>query len=169
MHGGEYYIKSDEFDFLWTVDIERDKIHTFCIDYPDDRPIWEVVRSMKTYFDGSSFIVPANLCNKLLVMWRNANLSLATCGFSDDDQTVMLMAYRMNSHLFKIYDAGGRWFKGIELTANQKFTIKSLNPPIRTKPHKVSKDLAKQKLKNNNYISALRYFVSYVFQKVIGK
>ena len=167
-HGGEYYINSEEFNFLWTVDIEKDKIHTFCIENPDDKPIWEVIRSMKTYFDGSSFIIPANLCNKLLVMWRRANLSMAACGFSDDDQTVMLMAYRMNSQLFKLYDADGRWFKAVELTANQKFTIKP-KKAILIKPHRVSKTLAKQNLKNNNYLSSLQYFVLYVFQKVIGK
>ncbi len=168
-HGGDYYIKADEFDFLWTVDIETDKIHTFCIESPDDKPIWEVIRSMKTYFDGSSFIVPANLCNKLLAMWRKASLSMAVCGFSDDDQTVMLMAYRMNSHLFKTYDADGRWFRVIEFTADRKFTIASKKNTIPIKPHKASKTLAKQNWKNNNYISALIYFVLYTFQKIVGK
>lgn len=123
-HGGVYYTKQEEFDFLWEYPFSE-KIHFFTLKELDDIPIFELVRSMKTYFSAGIMIVPDRLSARLWEMFRENILHLLACGMCDDEQTVMLMVYRQEPDLFtvhKIYDWFEPWkkFGGEHLSINER-------------------------------------------------
>ena len=52
---------------------------------------------------GAVIIAPSDMWNILFDLYRQATISLAQCGFSDDDQTLAVMAYRNYPTLFEIH------------------------------------------------------------------
>lgn len=101
-HGGKFYTNPLEFDYLWKFDFSP-KIHLFSVAALDDMPIFEIVRTMKTYVAGGIVVAPANLWEVLADLFRKHACSLASCGMMDDDQTLLIMAYRERPELFEIH------------------------------------------------------------------
>lgn len=101
-HGGAFYNKPEEFDFVWSYDFSP-KIHVFAVEPLDDTPVFEIVRDMKIYFAGGIIVAPDSLWPKLLEMVRHALFSLLECGLADDDQTLLIMAYRAEPELFEVH------------------------------------------------------------------
>ena len=131
-HGGEYSLEPNEFDFLWTVDLDVTKAHYFCFDLKEGIPIWEIVRSMPNCITGGLFMVPSSLAENIRILYREAAVALSACGFSDDDQTLSLMAYRSNPDLFAMhYLPSGGWFQPLEILTNgyKKFSTRTLSAP----------------------------------------
>jgi protein YibB len=98
---GLLYQNAEEFDFLWQADFEE-KIYLYALNSPDDTPVYEIIQRMETYFQGGSMIAPASLWPTFRQMLRRAMLDLNRCGLADDDQVVMLMAYRQNPSMFQV-------------------------------------------------------------------
>lgn len=157
-HGGELYANPLDFDFLWEYDFSS-KINLFAIKKLDDMPIFEIVRTMECYFTGSLFVAPAELWKIVQQLFRKAVLNLASCGLCDDDQTLMVMAYREQSDLFEIHytenfttqlkDCGGA-----HLTVVQK------------KQYKQSKKKARKLWQDSQYGEALKWYWKYAVEKL---
>lgn len=124
---GTYYTNPKEFEFTWTVELE-DKMNLFCLNELDDTPIFEVVQKMDTYFQGGSIVGPASLWQRFAVDVRSSMLEMNDVGFADDDQVIILMAYRKNRDMFKINLCD--WFSAFEVTSDKKFTIRRSQVPI---------------------------------------
>jgi protein YibB len=77
-----------------------DKIHIFHIEEPDDRPIFDVVRSGAVYFMACHILSPTARWAEYLPLIEDAFRALLDCGLPDDEQTAMLMAYRRMPSLF---------------------------------------------------------------------
>jgi protein YibB len=79
------------------------RMNIFHIREPDDRPIFDIVRTGDVYFQGCHIVGPAECWHHLSRLVDDAMASLLACGLVDDDQTVLLMAYRRAPDLFKIH------------------------------------------------------------------
>ena len=159
-HGGEYYNQSMDFDFLWKANL-TDKIHFFAMHPLDERPVFDIIRSLDTYIAGAIMIAPANLWPVLLELYRGAAMSLADCGFSDDDQTLAVMAYRKKSEIFAVHEVTG-FFDGLELTTDHVFHKQA------EKTHKLSKQKAKAAWEKGSFKEALQNYSQYISQKLHG-
>ncbi|MCM3693203.1 WlaTC/HtrL family glycosyltransferase [Neobacillus niacini] len=106
-HGGSLFDNASDFDFLWKYEFPE-KINIFNIKELDDRPIFDIIRTMDTYIMGPIIVAPDYLWNELWELMRNAMLSLNYCGLVDDDQNIILMAYRMKPELFEVRKSN--WF-----------------------------------------------------------
>lgn len=141
-HGGDYFY-SEDFDFCWSYDFEP-LIHVFLENPLDDTPIFRIVQSMKVYIRGNLLIAPAQLW---LVFWeeiQHAVFSLAECGLADDDQTLMVMAYRRRPELFYPH-ATADWGEGLYAYGGDKLKIreqkKKKSPWLHTLGHTVKSNL----------------------------
>ncbi len=165
--GGHYYTQAEDFDFLWTVDLSEDKIHLFTLankEELDELPIFEVVRTLEVYISGEIVVVPRHLMSEFVSLCRRAEIFLADCGFSDDDQTILLMAYRTKPELFELHKMLG-WCDQMKLTADKHFTTrKGANVP-----HKEAKRLAKKNWHDGNHRAALKHYIKYVSLKINGE
>ena len=121
-HGGEFYLDSNDFDFLWEVDLSK-KIHIFLRHDLDDKPIYDICRRMDTYIQGSLIISPASLWRELFTIYKSQVEALSDVGLMDDDQTILLMSYRKNPTIFETHGPC-EWHSQIALTSNKTFKTK---------------------------------------------
>lgn len=121
-HGGEYYTHAEEFDFLWQYKFSS-KIHFFSLNEPDNIPIFELVKNMNTYFTGGFIVLPICLATELWRLYRESMIHLTSVGMCDDDQTLMLMAYREKPEIFEIHHIDG-WFEPWKKFGGEHLQIK---------------------------------------------
>lgn len=119
---------------------------------------------IQIYSSGEIVVVPRHLMSEFVSLCRRAEISLADCGFSDDDQTILLMSYRTKPELFELHKMLG-WCDQMKLTADKHFTTrKGANVP-----HKEAKRLAKKNWYDGNHRVALKNYLEYVSLKINGK
>lgn len=157
-HGGSFYLNPLDFDFLWQYDFSS-KIHVFAVDPLDDTPVFEIVRSMKTYIAGGVIIAQDELWKVLAALFRESLFNLASCGMVDDDQTLLIMAYRVRSEIFEIHPIEDFFcpfkdFGGSHLTS------------VRLRKSKKTRKIAKRFLLDREYLQAIKYYLKYVMQKI---
>ncbi|RHT99038.1 HtrL family protein [Ruminococcus sp. AM27-16] len=101
-HGGAILDINSDFNFTWKYDFP-DKINVFLVQELDDRPIFDIVCTMDTYIMGTVIVGAASLWNEFWNLMRTCMMELNDCGFTDDDQNVILMSYRKKPELFNTY------------------------------------------------------------------
>lgn len=86
----------------WKFNTE-DKINLFCMNpYTHTKPIFEIIKTGEVYMQGCHIVAPPHRW-KMLKHLINENLStLFHVGLVDDDQTLLLMAYRTVPDAFKL-------------------------------------------------------------------
>lgn len=88
------------------------KIHIFLHSPLNNDPIFKVVQTMGTYIRGNITVAPDYLWPVLWEDTYGALKSLTECGMADDDQTLMLMAYRRHPENFELHMAS-YWGEGL--------------------------------------------------------
>ena len=161
-HGGATYPNSEEFSTILTDNNLNNKIHLFSVDKLDDTPIFEIVRNMHTYIAGAVMIAPSNMWKNLADLYKQATISLAQCGFSDDDQTLAVMAYRAKPTLFEIHPMEDM-FSSFDI-----FNLNLTKRPIK-QYKKTRKEAQRLLYKEKRYIAGLKLFFKYLWLKVQRK
>jgi protein YibB len=85
----------------WNFDF-GDRINLFSIFALDDRPVYQIVRGAEVYFQGCHIVGPASAWPEFNRMMSEAFKALIACNLIDDDQTMLLMAYRANPDFFAV-------------------------------------------------------------------
>ncbi len=86
----------------WRFDT-RGKMNLFHIRQIDQMPIFEVVKRGTVFFQGCHILVPVSKWSSFASEVGLALEALLTCDLVDDDQTLLLMAYRKNPADFIIH------------------------------------------------------------------
>jgi protein YibB len=110
-HGGKLYTNPEDFDFEWSYDFS-DKIHLFYYEKIDKKPTYEMVRRLCDSIMGCIYVLPAHYCETLWELTREAMEHLLAVGLYDDDQMLLLMAYRAKSEIFDMHES--KWFLPIK-------------------------------------------------------
>lgn len=119
-HGGKCYVKSEEFDFEWKYDFEP-KIHLFSLQEPDSV---SGVMSLQFLFDstmGCLLLCPSECCHDLWILVRDAMEALLMLDCIDDDQQLLLMAYKKRPSLFEVHISD--WFMPLKEYGGEHLTI----------------------------------------------
>lgn len=125
-HGGEVYTNPEDFNFEWNYNF-GDKINLFLKHKLDDsETIFNICRRMDTYVQGSVIVGPCDKWKKLWPMIRSEMIALNKVGLMDDDQTLLLMAYREDPEIFETHLLE-RWHSVFLHFSNQKFSFKKMD------------------------------------------
>lgn len=100
-HGGLLYYAED-FDFNWEYDF-GDKIHIFCLMDPDSISGIQILQYLPDCVMGSMYGLPRTRVADFWILVRNAIEGLLALDCIDDDQLMVLMAYKARPELFKVY------------------------------------------------------------------
>ncbi len=119
-HAGEYYLKSEEFDFYYEPDF-GDKVTIFTLKDPNTISGITSLQFFTTCVAGAIFYSPKELIGELWQLIRQTMISLLMLDCIDDDQHLTLMAYRYQPELFEYRIAN--WFSGFEQSCDQTFTV----------------------------------------------
>lgn len=122
-HGGETYTNPEEFDYLWQYEFDE-KINLFALRPLEDKPIFHIVKSMDVYISGGLIIAPDYMWESFWQRCRESMVHLTACGLADDDQTILLMAYRQHPEMFAIHYIED-WLLPLKLYGGEHLTIKS--------------------------------------------
>lgn len=120
-HGGECYANPDEFSFEWKYDFEE-KIYLWHIGKLDEKPIFESVRRLSTSVMGAMIMIPGNMAEWFWQHIYQVMIELTDIGFIDDDQLLLLLAYRKAPDRMKMIES--TWFKPLKECGNEHLTIK---------------------------------------------
>ena len=154
-HGGEYYVDSEDFNFEWQYNFEKDKITLFTINDIDNLPVFEICRRMNSYIQGNVMVAPDYLWIEFWKLVRKNILALASVGLADDDQTITLMAYNEEKEKFKILKTE-KWFSMLQQYGNKNFKIKEEEKKKFVKLRKI-----KQKIK---YVKNLKKYLKFWYR-----
>ncbi len=154
-HGGEYYVDSEDFNFEWQYNFEKDKITLFTINDIDNLPVFEICRRMNSYIQGNVMVAPDYLWIEFWKLVRKNILALASVGLADDDQTITLMAYNEEKEKFKILKTE-KWFSMLQQYGNKNFKIKEEEKKKFIKLRKI-----KQKIK---YVKNLKKYLKFWYR-----
>ena len=156
-HGDKCYINPEEFNFTWKTNLNSQKIHLFSLHELDDTPIFKHVMKLDDSLMGAPIILPDFLCDKFWNLVKLSMKSLIRVGFIDDDQLLILMAYRENKELFEIHISD--WFLPLKENGGEHLTVRKkekVNRKISLK-HKIKQYVLKKKVKKDylNRISTI--------------
>ena len=126
-HCGVEYARSEDFDFLWEFDFPE-KITAFCHENPATVSLIDTLQFMTPVFDGSIVVMPKTLCPHYWQAVHGAMDALVKLGCVDDDQMLLLIAYKAQPELFDIRLENG-WYSGFELCSGRSFTLTEQAPP----------------------------------------
>lgn len=139
-HGGDCYVKPEEFDFSWEYPFEE-KIQYFALKDPEKEL---GIRNLQLQTDcimGCLLLVPKKYCKQFWNMIVDAMKSLLILDCIDDDQQLLLMAYRMKPEIFEVHISD--WFMGIKECGGEHLTTKEKNIPNPGVINQVKKKICK--------------------------
>lgn len=120
-HGGKLYTNPEEFAFKWEHDFSH-KIHLFYYKKIDAKPAFEMVRRLCDSIMGCIYVLPGDMCQELWKLTKDAMLHLLAVGLYDDDQMLLLMAYRAKPESFEMHQSD--WFLPLSEYSSQKLTMR---------------------------------------------
>lgn len=139
-HGGQCYTKPEEFDYTWKYEFS-DRIHVFALKDPDKELGIRNIQLQTDCINGSPLLAPAFLCEELWNMVKKSMEALTWIDCIDDDQQLLLMAYRMKPELFEVHISD--WFMGIKECGGEHLTTKEKNIPNPGVMNQVKKKICK--------------------------
>lgn len=156
-HGDTCYTKPEEFSFLWNTNLKEDRIHLFALRQIDKRSTFRSVMLLNDCIMGCLLILPDFLCEGFWNLIKDSMKSLLRLGFIDDDQLLLLMAYREKESIFEIHVSN--WFMPLKengaphLTTREKEIKKKKSIVTRVK----NRILRKRKL--NTYLKQIKEII----------
>lgn len=117
-HGGVYYTDPKDFNFIWEYDFE-DKINIFCLSDPNKACAIDYLQFQADCCIGCPAVMTASNSIKFWSYIKESMRALLSLDCIDDDQMLILMAYKLHStdFSFRICD----WFRAVELCSKIKF------------------------------------------------
>ena len=104
-HGGITYSDENDFDFLWNYDFDG-KIHISCLHDPDSVIGMQSLQFQDDCVMGCMYGLPRELVPEFWNLVRNAMEALLMLDCVDDDQQLVLMAYKARPEIFHVHVTG---------------------------------------------------------------
>ena len=157
-HGGKTYTIPEQFNFTWDYDFSQ-KIHLFHLKELNTLPIFEVIRQMPVDVSAGVIVAPDHYWNVLVESFIDSVKCLAKCDFADDEQTLLLMAYRENPNLFELHLIPD-WFLVFKNFGGEHLTIGAKSG------YKIYKQNSIIAFKNKDYKKFFYNLIIYSFKKI---
>ncbi len=122
---GACYINSEEFAFTWQSQVFSNdrRIHIFTMFDPEDVLLCESLQLMYVCAMGGIVIVPKELCGELWILMKQAMESLLMLDAIDDDQQLLVMAYKYKPEIFSVHQS--KWFLPLKEYGGEHLTCKA--------------------------------------------
>ncbi|MBR5564888.1 MAG: hypothetical protein IKW08_01855 [Roseburia sp.] len=125
-HGGKLYYDEEDFNFKWEYDFGN-KIHIFCLHDPSKVLGIESLQYLDDCVTGCMYALSRELVPTFWQLVRNAMEALLMLDCVDDDQQLVLMAYKARPDLFEVHVTG--WQMGIKECGGSHMKLREIKPP----------------------------------------
>lgn len=152
-HGGKKFPIEEEFDFLWRYNFEKDKIHLFAKEDPDQEVGFVKLQLMTDGIMTGLFVCAPQNCALLYEYIKEAMWSLLSLDAMDDDQMLLTMVYRRHPQLFKVRRSD--WFLPMKEYGGAHLTVRE--EMVKTKRQTF------KNIKNRGIYKTLRlFYIQYI-------
>ena len=124
-HGALLYYEEDV-DFHWEYDF-CDKIHIFCLMDPDSVAGIQILQYLPDCVMGSMYGLPRTRVADFWTLVRNAIEGLLALDCIDDDQLMVLMAYKARPELFEVHVTD--WQMALKLCGGEHMRLRDKKLP----------------------------------------
>ena len=156
-HGNDCYVNAEEFDFLWKTELSNDKVHLFSLDEElTNEPIFQLIRNMKVGVMGGYIFAPDHLSEKFKNSIKIQMESMIRLGLIDDDQTLLLMAYRENPEMYEMHKSD--WFMPLKENGASHLTVKENRNKKPSLKNRILNYLIKKKMYLTYLMRQKKYF-----------
>lgn len=121
-HGNKYYTNEEEFAYCWNYEFER-KINCFALFNPKQISSIDSLQFQKDCIMGGVIVLPKEKADSLWKYVIEAERALFMLDCMDDDQQLLLMAYKMNEDDFVIRICD--WFQPLKICGGDHLTVKA--------------------------------------------
>ena len=122
-HGGKTFESEESYNFEWQYNF-GDKVNVFYREKLDERPIFEICRTIQPdSMMGSPVVVPKGLCEDFYNSIKECYYNFSEIGLMDDDQLYLLWMCRKRPDIMKANISD--WFMPIAEFSNGNFTVKT--------------------------------------------
>lgn len=125
-HIDSCFSKMEEFDFLWTCNINMKKVHLFSLVPIENLSVIDIFQFQQDVMMGVFHLIPANKAEDLWKLVRMAMVSLLMLQCMDDDQMLLLMAVKYKPELFEIHVSD--WYRSLKECGATHLTEKEKKP-----------------------------------------
>lgn len=125
-HGGDCFTNPEEFGYLWEYEFDR-KIHLFALYSPESVLGIRSWQTQKDCIMGPIIVLPKELCEEFWILMRGALEALLWLDCIDDDQQLLLMAYKHKKEIFEIHISD--WFLPLKEYGGEHLTVKQKTVP----------------------------------------
>lgn len=121
-HGEERYPNAEEFSFLWDYNFSK-KISLFCLNNPDKLLGADSLQLLNDCIMGCLIYIPTDMIESFWMLLLECVKALLSLDCIDDDQQLLLMAYKRQPELFEIHISD--WFMPLKEYGGEHLTISS--------------------------------------------
>lgn len=119
------YDHMEQFDFLWNCNVDMSKIHLYSLCELDSINVIDTLLFQNDTIMGVFHLVPARYAMDLWNMVKEAMNALTMIQCIDDDQMLLLMAYKNNPNKFTIHVSD--WYLPLKENGANHLHVKSKN------------------------------------------
>lgn len=101
-HMDKCYSDMNEFAFKWTLNRDVEKVQAYSLKDVENIEIFDVLQFMQDTIMGVFFLVPVSKAEEFWITIRQAMMALLMIGCIDDDQVLVLMAYKWRPDLIDV-------------------------------------------------------------------
>lgn len=123
-HIDKCYSNMEEFSFTWILNREISCVEAYSLKSVDDIEIIDILQFMKDTIMGVFFLIPVKCAEEFWLTIRKAMLALLMIGCIDDDQVLVLMAYKWRPDLIHI-NVSEWWYLALKENGATHLTLKS--------------------------------------------
>ncbi len=156
---GVYYLHPEEFDFTWSHPLDG-KFHLFARLKLDDRPIFEIIRTMGDTFQATVMPAPASAWP---IVWEAFNRNqehVLACGLADTEQTLLMMIYREMPELFQVHILDHFQLQSMRMFGAGHLSVR------KQKKHKRIKRQAVEQWQQGRHGEAVKSYIDYLATKL---
>lgn len=147
-HGGRTYSDAEDFNFHWEYDFGG-KIHIFCLHDPDSVIGMQSLQYLDDCVMGCMHGLSRELVPTFWQLVRNAMEALLMLDCVDDDQQLVLMAYKARPELFEVHVTGWQMAM-VEMGAKHMKLKEQPEPQPENKYKKMLREFYRKIVPNKN-------------------
>lgn len=122
-HIDKCYCDMNEFAFTWKLNKEVNKVQAYSLKDVSNVEVFDVLQFMQDTIMGVFFLVPVSLAEEFWKTIRQAMTALLMIGCIDDDQVLVLMAYKWRPDLIDV-NVSEWWYLALKENGATDLSVK---------------------------------------------
>lgn len=123
-HGDDFYLRSEDFNFLWEWNFSEDKIDIYCHRNPFDISFAYLLETHSDCVFANTFIVPKNFTSMIYEKLKEILIRILNIGYYCTEELLLVLYIQESPELFHIEQRN--WFDRFMVCSNHHFSTRAV-------------------------------------------